>query len=629
MRKTQVQRPLLSMLLLAALAGGCTSTAPTGNSPADPKTSTPVMTQPVHTTDPTTTEEQVQDHKLVIYQMMTRLFGNKKTLNKTYGTLQENGVGKFNDITDKALQEIKKMGATHVWYTGVLEHALMTDYTKQGIPLDDADVVKGRAGSPYAIKDYYDVNPDLAVEVPKRMTEFEALVQRSHRNGLKVLIDFVPNHVARFYQSDAKPAGVEDFGAQDDKTVAFKPSNNFYYIPGQALQVPNSYNPLSGSHQGPQENGKFNENPAKATGNDVFSATPSVNDWFETVKLNYGVDYQNNRAKHFSPTPDTWLKMRDILLYWAGKGVDGFRCDMAEMVPVEFWAWVIPQVKAQHPDIKFIAEIYNPNEYHNYLTTGQFDYLYDKVGLYDGLRRLMENRGQGNTADITRVWREESRGISSRMLRFLENHDEQRIASSEFAGTPWAAVPAMTVSATLGSGPVLVYFGQEVGEPGRGHEGFQGEDGRTTIFDYWGVPAHQAWMNDGKFDGGKLTEDQKRLRAFYTKLLNLSTSREAIREGKFYALTASEGTAPAGVYAYLRHTAREQILVLVNFNRDASDYGLALPPSALAALGLDSKGTFILQDLLNDMPPLFLQPDVKTSITLAPMSAHVFLVQKK
>ncbi|WP_048922699.1 alpha-amylase family glycosyl hydrolase [Rufibacter radiotolerans] len=587
------------------------------------------MTEAAPNQDPNTTPEEVKDNKLVIYQMMTRLFGNKKAVNKTYGTLAENGVGKFNDITDKALQEIKKLGATHVWYTGVIEHATMTDYTRFGIPLDDADVVKGRAGSPYAIKDYYDVNPDLAVDVRKRMAEFEALVQRTHKNNLKVLIDFVPNHVARFYQSDAKPSGTQDFGAQDDTSVGFKPSNNYYYLPGQALQVPNTYNPLSGAHRGPQEDSKFKENPAKATGNDVFSATPSENDWFETVKLNYGVNYQNNRTKHFSPTPDTWNKMRDILLYWAGKGVDGFRCDMAEMVPVEFWAWVIPQVKAKYPNITFIAEIYNPKEYRNYIVNGRFDYLYDKVGLYDGLRRLMENKGQGNTAEITRVWREESNGLSNHMLRFLENHDEQRLASNEFAGTPWAALPAMTVSATLGTGPVMIYFGQEVGEPGRGHEGFQGEDGRTTIFDYWGVLTHQAWMNGGKFDGGKLTEEQQRLREFYTKLLNLSTSREAIREGKFYALTAQEGTAPAGVYAYLRHTAKERILVLVNFNRQAADYGISIPASAFSAMGIDGKGTFILQDLLFDTPPLFFQPEVKTSITLAPMSAHVFLLQQK
>ncbi|MBA9077832.1 glycosidase [Rufibacter quisquiliarum] len=623
---TQTNRSFLSFLLLAALAGACKTTAPNVQ---ENKTSAPVMETPTPPVDPNTTQEEVQDHKLVIYQIMTRLFGNKRTLNKTYGTVQENGVGKFNDITEVALQEIKKLGATHVWYTGVLEHALMTDYTKHGIPLDDADVVKGRAGSPYAIKDYYDVNPDLAVNVDKRRQEFEALVERTHRNGLKVIIDFVPNHVARKYSSDAKPAGVEDFGTKDDTTVPFKPGNNFYYLPGQPLQVPAAYNPLSAAFKGPQEDSKFQENPAKASGNDVFSASPSVDDWFETVKLNYGVDYQSNRSKHFSPTPDTWLKMRDILLFWAGKGVDGFRCDMAEMVPVEFWAWVIPQVKALHPDLKFIAEIYNPAEYRNYLKTGGFDYLYDKVGLYDGVRRLMENRGQGNTADITKVWREESRGISHHMLRFLENHDEQRIASEQFAGTPWAAVPAMTVSATLGSGPVMVYFGQEVGESGKGHEGFQGEDGRTTIFDYWGVPAHQAWMNNGKFDGGKLTQDQQRLREFYTKLLNLSTSREAIRKGKFYALTAESGTAPAGVYAYLRHTEKEQVLVLVNFKREAANYGLSLPASALAAVGADAKGSFILQDLLFDTPPLFLQPSVKTSITLAPMSAHVFLLQKK
>ena len=141
---------------------------------------------------------------------MTRLFGNQTTTNKAYGTLEENGVGKFNDINETALKGIKELGTTHVWFTGVLEHATLSDNTKLGIPLDDADVVKGRAGSPYAIKDYYDVNPDLAVDIKNRVQEFEQLINRTHAQGMKVIIDFVPNHVARFYKSEAKPEGVKD-----------------------------------------------------------------------------------------------------------------------------------------------------------------------------------------------------------------------------------------------------------------------------------------------------------------------------------------------------------------------------------------------------------------------------------
>jgi glycosidase len=108
------------------------------------------------------------DRKIIIYQVMTRLFGNTTTLNKTFGTRSENGVGKFNDITDEALAGIRELGVSHVWYTGVIEHATQSDYSKNGITLDDADVVKGLAGSPYAIKDYYDVDPDLAVDVSNR-----------------------------------------------------------------------------------------------------------------------------------------------------------------------------------------------------------------------------------------------------------------------------------------------------------------------------------------------------------------------------------------------------------------------------------------------------------------------------
>jgi len=571
--------------------------------------------------DPNTTAEAPQDHKLVIYQLMTRLFGNKVALNKPHGAIVENGCGKFNDITDKALDEIKKMGVSHVWYTGVIEHATMTDYTAQGIAPDDADVVKGRAGSPYAIKDYYDVAPDLAVVVQNRMPEYEALIKRTHAHGLKVLMDFIPNHVARSYKSDAKPAGVVDLGATDDKTKAFAPNNNFYYLPGKSFVVPAGYNPL-GPLKGPREDGKYLETPAKATGNDVFSATPSINDWFETTKLNYGVDYQNGRKTSFSPVPDTWKKMRDILVFWAGKNVDGFRCDMAEMVPIEFWAYVIPEVKKVKPGIVFIAEAYNPKEYKTYLEKGKFDFLYDKVGLYDGLRKLM--RQDGTTEDITRVWKEESNGFSSHMLRFLENHDEQRIASKDFAGDPRRAIPAMTVTATLASGPVMLYFGQEVGEPARGAEGFSSEDGRTSIFDYWGVPEHQKWLNQGKFDGARLSPEQKGLRDFYARLLNLTASSDALRQGRFYELQDANNLGKEynqrHLYTFLRYTAKQQVLVVVNFSADKTYRPLLnIPAEALAAMGLTSKKVYTYTDLLNPG-----EPRNALNLTLEPLSAHIF-----
>ena len=512
--------------------------------------------------------------------MMTRLFGNKVQNNVPWGTVAENGVGKFKDINQAALGELKSMGFTHVWYTGVLEHALLTDYTANGIPLDDADVVKGRAGSPYAIKDYYDINPDLATDVDNRMAEFNDLVRRSHDNGLKVLIDFVPNHVARSYHSDAKPDGVKDLGEDDDLQKAFDPNNNFYYITGEAFQVPEGYNSL-GDNEHPTKDGKFDEMPAKVTGNNVFSASPSVNDWFETVKLNYGIDYQNGEQTHFDPVPDTWKKMTDILRYWAGKGIDGFRCDMAEMVPKEFWAYAIDQVNAQFPDVVFVAEIYNPNAYRDYINAG-FDFLYDKVELYDTLKSIIRN---GATTDhLTQIWQRQE-GISDNMLTFLENHDEQRIPSPDFAGDPWKAIPSMILSATMHRGAVMIYFGQEVGEPGLGAEGFSGPDSRTTIFDYWGVPEHQKWMNNGQFDGGQLSDDQVRLRGFYKEILKLCNESDAIRTGEFFDLHyynrngEFQGYSDK-VYAYLRYAPSETLLFVLNFGDQAASCNVKIPKLA-------------------------------------------------
>jgi glycosidase len=530
--------------------------------------------------------------KPVVYQMMTRLFGNTNTTNKPYGTLAENGVGKFSQITDAALVGLKELGVTHVWYTGVLEHATMTAFPDANISADDADVVKGRAGSPYAIKDYYDVTPLLADNPKERMAEFKALLARTHAQDLKVLIDFVPNHVARSYRSDVRPTQVADLGETDDPSQAYAVNNNFYYLPGTSFVVPKENNPLL-KEVAPGEDQQYNESPARVTGNNVFSASPSINDWFETIKLNYGIEYKDGQEiKHFDPQPDTWAKMRDILLHWAGIGVDGFRCDVAEMVPVEFWAWVIPAVKAKYPEVIFIAEIYNPNAYVAYVEQGKFDYLYDKVGTYDAVRELMSGKGTVARIDSARL---QSKGIERNMLRFLENHDEQRIASKDFAGDPWTAVPGMTVSATLSDGPVMLYFAQEVGEPGSGAEGFGGEDGRTTIFDFWGVPQHQRWVNNGKYDGGLLSSDQQALRKFYGKLMRLVRENEALRLGSYIALPPTHEK----VYAFLRHHGKTTVLVIANFDRAAPQtVSLLLPAAACQEAGLPGSGSLVLSDLL-------------------------------
>jgi glycosidase len=560
--------------------------------------------------------------KMIIYQAFTRLFGNTTTTNKTYGTLEENGVGKFKDINTAALQSLKEMGITHVWYTGVIEHGVLTDYTAYGIPLDDADVVKGRAGSPYAIKDYYDVNPDLASDVRNRVKEFEQLVERTHSNGLKVLIDFVPNHVARAYRSDAKPAGVKDLG-EDDDSVAFSPKNNFYYLPGESFKVPRGFKPL-GPNTFPTLDGIFEETPAKVTGNDQFTASPGVNEWFETVKLNYGVDYQHDRKTYFDPVPDTWNKMRDILLFWAGKKVDGFRCDMAEMVPVEFWHWVIPQVKSVHPEIVFIAEIYNPSQYRNYIETGRFDFLYDKVLLYDTLRFLLA--GKRSTSDVADV-QQGLTDINNHMLHFLENHDEQRVASKYFAGDPWKAIPAMVTSATVDRGAVMIYFGQEVGEPGLGNEGFQGDDGRTTIFDYWGVPEHQKWVNGGKYDGGLLSPEQKILRQTYSELLNLAGKNPALVNGAYHDITRANinaGNFGEDVHAFVRFEGEERLLIVTTFNAAVKTIKVNLPQPVVTAMGLDPTGAYIARDLLWKDVEVGFDKTFTFELKIKPYSSFIF-----
>lgn len=533
-----------------------------------------------------------QKNKMVIYQVFPRWFGNLRPSPVMNGSLAENGVGKFSAFTPLALSKIKELGVTHVWYTGVIEHATKTDYTMFGIRKDHSAVVKGKAGSPYAIKDYYDIDPDLADNIQNRMSEFEDLVKRTHEAGMKVIIDFVPNHVARQYFSDAREPFVEDLGQTDNVSKAFDVNNNFYYLPGQTLTL--RFDPQR------EEDFAYSEFPAKVTGNNHFDAYPSQNDWYETVKLNYGVDYMHGGACHFNTIPNTWEKMLEILLFWADKGVDGFRCDMAEMVPVEFWNWVIPQVKKVR-DVIFIAEVYNPDEYRNYIYTGHFDYLYDKVGLYDTVRAVM--CGQAPASNISHCW-QSLEGIQKNMLNFLENHDEQRVASDFFAGDARPGIPGMIVSAAMNTNPVMIYSGQELGERGMDAEGFSGRDGRTTIFDYWSVESLRNWNNNGLFDGAKLTPAERSLREMYAKLLNVVRSEPVIVEGAFYDLMyANSGNPyfnPNRQYAFLRKWKNEVLLVVVNFDRADQCVWVNIPVEAFKALDFEDNKPAELTDLLTE-----------------------------
>ncbi|MDR1499986.1 MAG: alpha-amylase [Tannerellaceae bacterium] len=510
--------------------------------------------------------------KIIIYQLFPRLFGNMNKAMVKGGSMAENGVGKLNSLTPSLLGKISALGITHIWYTGIIEHATKTDYSYFGIRRDHPDIVKGKAGSPYAIKDYYDIDPALAEDVPQRMAEFEALVQRTHKAGMKVIIDFVANHVFREYSSDARQPYVRDLGQDDNTSVAFDAANSFYYIPGY---------PLSPDFDMPGEDFVYGEFPAKATGNDCFTPRPGKTDWYETVKLNYGVDYAKGGETHFLPIPDTWKKMLDILEFWATKGVDGFRCDMAQMVPVEFWGWVIPQLKKAYPVI-FIAELYDPAEYGNYLTRGHFDYLYDKVGLYDTLRAVITRRKPA--ADITQCW-QSVEGMQHRMLNFLENHDEQRIASDFFASDARKGIPGMFVAALINTNPVMIYNGQELGERGMDDEGYSGVDGRTSIFDYWSMASVRGWLS-----GEPLSAAQHSLRNTYHRLLHIAGTEPAVVHGAFYDLTyanmSNHRFDPDRQYAFLRKHKKDVLLCAVNFGDTEKTIHICIPQEAFSTLGV-------------------------------------------
>ena len=626
---------------------------------------------------------KVQSSKMIVYQVFTRLFSNRNTARIKNGSLTENGCGKMNDFTPTVLKNIRAMGVSHIWFTGVIRHATQTDYSAYGIPTQHPEVVKGRAGSPYAIVDYYDIDPDLAEDVNNRMGEFEALVERVHQAGMKVVIDFVPNHVAREYKSICKPEGVKDLGEEDDTSMHFSTKNNFYYCWGQPLDLSNIehgtcnfehgacnfehgalnfelYDMISdqekidqsvqssiaiGNHkvqsskikvQSSIDNGnhkvqsslqskaaepsakfkvqRYSENPARATGNDQFSNQPGRNDWYETVKLNYGIDYcdAGGRSEHFNPIPNTWGKMTDILLFWAGKGIDGFRCDMAEMVPAAFWNWATDKVKFLYPDCLFIGEVYDPNQYRTYIGAG-FDYLYDKVGMYDCIRDVI--CGRRNTTDITSQW-QATDDIRDHMLYFLENHDEQRIASDFFAGKAEKGIPGLIVSVLLQQNPFMLYAGQEYGERGMDEEGFSGKDGRTTIFDYWSVDTLT------RAEQQKLTKEEKALKAIYDKVLNIARSEKSVAEGASFDLMYVNQQYQRQ-YAFLRKSDTEVLLVVANFEEQSADMDVTIPSHAFDYLQIKEKNAIATDLLSGKKKRIVLRRDETVSMQLPPLGAVV------
>lgn len=552
--------------------------------------------------------------KLIIYQLFPRLLTNMNDRCEPGGTLAHNGAGKMNDIDDKLLRSIRSLGVNCVWYTGIIEHA--TKEAFPGIPADNPHVVKGQAGSPYAIKDYYDISPEIATDIPARMAEFEALVERTHKAGMKVLIDFVPNHTARRYHSDTAPAGVRDFGTHDDTTMFFSPDNNYYYLTNQKFQPKF---PI----------GDYCEFPAKATGNDAYTAFPGEYDWYETVKLNYGHD-PGNGFQAMDPVPDTWLKMLHILRFWASKGIDGFRCDMVFMVPQVFWHWAIPQVKKDYPELLFIGEIYDIGLYRPFLEYCGFDYLYDKVNLYDTLVGIQTH--SWSAARLTDCW-QSLEGISPCMLNFLENHDEVRFGSKAYAGDPSLVLPSLVVSAMFNTGPFMLYFGQEIGECATENEGFAGYNDRTTIFDFWSYDSMRRWYDGGRCSVSKLTQKEKWLRKLYSQVLHICNSEKAISEGTFFDLMyvnlQNPDFSPHSNFAFLRHYGDETLLIAVNFANNSCRIKVNIPDAAFDMMKLPT-GSGVCRELLSGKEDeISLSSHAPVSISIPANGAVVWKIDSK
>lgn len=507
--------------------------------------------------------------KVIIYQMLPRLWGNIGGKNIKNGTLKDNGCGKFSSIDTISLEYLRSLGVSHVWYTGIIRHATAED--SDGCTPSSADWVKGRAGSPYSITDYYDVNPYLADEPENRMEEFHKLVERTHAAGLKVIIDFVPNHVARDYGRFAAahpaPTGMAALGESDDKSVHWKDSNDFFYYPSIPLALP-------------IQNQTYMEMPAMASGNS-YTSSPGVNDWYDTIKLNYCDTHT-----------ETWEKMYDIVNFWAGQGVDGFRCDMVELVPPAFFKWLISRIKKDRPDLLFVAEVYQKTLYSKYIREIGFDFLYDKSGIYDTLRAIVEKNAKDSGVPVEDwqsakriTWNWQSLGdLQPYMLNFLENHDEQRFASDFFGCDARNSYAALYTALYLNSAPFMLYAGEEVGERGMDNEGFSGRDGRTSIFDWWAPSSLTRLYKYIHGEKKALAPEEETMLDTYRKALKFAAEDNAVSKGTFYDLCycnyASDGFNPDRHFAFLRDFEDETLLIVCNFSKSDADMKISIPEHA-------------------------------------------------
>lgn len=517
--------------------------------------------------------------KFIIYQMLPRLWGNIGGKNIKNGTLKDNGCGKFSSIDTISLEYLRSLGVSYVWYTGIIRHATAED--EAGCTPSSADWIKGRAGSPYSITDYYDVNPYLADDPDKRMDEFRDLVRRTHEAGLKVIIDFVPNHVARDYgrftAEHPAPTGMAALGATDDKSVHWKDTNDFFYYPETPLTLP-------------VKNQTYVEMPAMASGN-TYTASPGVNDWYDTVKLNY-CDFHT----------ETWEKMYDIVNFWAEQGVDGFRCDMVELVPPAFFKWLIEKIKKDRPNLLFIAEVYQKTLYSKYIRDIGFDLLYDKSGIYDTIRAIVEKNVNDSGVPVEDwqsakriTWNWQSLGeLQPYMLNFLENHDEQRFASDFFGGNVKNSYAALYASLFLNTAPFMLYAGEEVGERGMDNEGFSGTDGRTSIFDWWAPSSLTRLYRYIHGETGALSHDEQETLEFYRKALRFASEDDAVSKGTVYDLcycnSSSDGFNQDRHFAFLRDYEDETLLIVCNFSKVDADMKISIPEHAFNWMKMPETG---------------------------------------
>jgi glycosidase len=598
--------------------------------------------------------------KLRIYQMFPRLFGNTNPNRIPNGTYQQNGCGKFADLNDESLTSLKKLGFDAIWVTGVLRQATTRDYSSIGLPPDDPDLLKGIAGSPYAIRDYFDVCPDYAADPAQRITEFKALLARAKKHDLKIFMDFIPNHVARSHTSVVHPE--RDFG-KDDQGIEFFSSDDFYYLQAdkdgpplrlatfdprkkepltpttkviwedQESRFPGLKEKIDGLFQGEAKRGRV-------TGDNQNTWQPNRDCWYETIKFNYGYDFTlgaKGQRKHPTvlqpdlPVPNLWNKMDAVLAYWQEMGVDGFRCDVAHIVPSEFWHWALARARERNPKTFFYAECYegdtrlevpdaNPElAVFKSNPTSLLEAGFDAVYGHDAYRRLMEiyqDKAWANDLDSA------SRAgfVGDNSVRYAENHDEVRVASPQHWGGhgPLVGRPVSGILFGLSRGPVMVYYGQEVGEPADvGAAGFELDKGRTTFFDYWSVPTLIQWMNNGQYEGGGLPELNRDLRAFYGRLLN-SLTHPALAQGNFIPLNPANQNNPTyhvpdgkkengrWLYSFLRYdpVSKQSLLVTANLHPKTAASGVKLKLSEEAAglLALSPEAAVTGSDLLSAKP---------------------------